>query len=166
MRFSKAYSPNLYAGEALYRSQTGVDQAVIFQSLEAFVWDMENDLNYYWTLDDLYTGGKEESQCYVRIDGVSFGYFGEEIITEFPVDIPEDEYYIKIYISYRLSLSDDWTEYEVEDPWFGPTAGVSYELMSSRVVVLKSVLQSAGQVIQRQDILNLYNQYTDDWSGP
>lgn len=127
---------------------------------------MENDLNYYWTLDDLYTGGKEESQCYVRIDGVSFGYFGEETITEFPVDIPEDEYYIKIYISYRLSLSDDWTEYEVEDPWFGPTAGVSYELMSSRVVVLKSVLQSAGQVIQRQDILNLYNQYTDDWSGP
>ena len=88
------------------------------------------------------------------------------INTEFPVDIPEDEYYIKIYISYRLSLSDDWTEYEVEDPWFGPTAGVSYELMSSRVVVLKSVLQSAGQVIQRQDILNLYNQYTDDWSGP
>lgn len=163
VRFSKAYAPNQSAGEALYKGQNSVDEATLFQSLEAFVWDRTTDINYYWTLDDLCTGPENEAQSYVRITGVSFGYFAGEPITAFPVSIPEDEDYIRIYLDYRFSLDDDWISYETEG-LFGPEVGVEYELMNARVVVLDSILRTEGETIDPVHIVNPYGQYADAWT--
>lgn len=108
VRFSAPFSPNLYAGEVLYRGQTGVEKSTLFQSLEAFVWEQGSDVNDYWTLDDL---TQEEDDGYVKITGGSFDPFGMEVVTDFPVSIPEDQYSMTIFISCRLSLDDPWTEY-------------------------------------------------------
>lgn len=108
VRFSAPFSPNLYAGEVLYRGQTGVEKPTLFQSLEAFVWEQGSDVNDYWTLDDL---PQEEGDSYGKITGVSFDPFGMEVVTDFPVSIPEDQYSMTIFISCRLSLDDPWTEY-------------------------------------------------------
>ena len=160
--FAQSSSANSYGGEALYRGRTGVSVTDIFQSLEAYVWDRTSDVNYYWTLRDLCTGAENEAASYVKITGVSFGYWGGELITEFPLDIPDDEDYLKIYVSYRLSLADEWTPYETEG-LFGPEEGVSYELLKGRVVVLDSILKSEGEVIDPSHILNTYAQYFTDW---
>lgn len=108
VRFSAPFSPNLYAGEVLYRGQTGVEKSTLFQSLEAFVWEQGSDVNDYWTLDDL---PQEEDDGYGKITGGSFDPFGMKVVTDFPVSIPEDQYSMTIFISCRLSLDDPWTEY-------------------------------------------------------
>ena len=113
MRFSAPFSPILYAGEVLYRGQTGVEKSTLFQSLEACVWEQGSDVNDYWTLDDL---PQEEDDGYGKITGGSFDPFGMEVVTDFPVSIPEDQYSMTIFISCRLSLDDPWTEYTS----FGP----------------------------------------------
>ncbi len=160
VRFGKAYDANAGAGEALYRGQT-VDLVTLFQSLEAFVWDYNTGCNYYWTLDDLMQSEADEDTSYVRIDGYSFGVFGTRFDAEttYPFTIPEDEYYLNIYISYRFSLDDDWTSYSS-----GWSDGVFYELMSSRVIALDTILRSEGEVIDPAHIANLYNQYLDGWT--
>lgn len=160
VRFGKAYDANAGAGEALYRGQT-VDLVTLFQSLEAFVWDYNTGCNYYWTLDDLMQSEADEATSYVRIDGYSFGVFGTvfDAETTYPFTIPEDEYYLNIYISYRFSLEDDWTAYTSD--W---SDGVFYELMSSRVIALDTILRSEGKVIDPAHIANLYNQYLDGWT--
>lgn len=108
VRFSAPFSPILYAGEVLYRGQTGVEKSTLFQSLEACVWEQGSDVNDYWTLDDL---PQEEDDGYGKITGGSFDPFGMEVVTDFPVSIPEDQYSMTIFISCRLSLDDPWTEY-------------------------------------------------------
>lgn len=162
VRITQTSNPNYFAGEALYRGRTGVDVTDIFQSLEAFVWDRAGDVNYYWTLRDLCTGPENEAESYVKITGISFGYWGGEVISAFPIDIPADETYLKIYVSYRLSLQDEWTPYETEG-LFGPEEGVAYELLKSRVVVLDSILRTEGEVIAADRILNTYAQYFTEW---
>ncbi len=161
VRFTAPFSPNQYAGEALYRGQTGVDQKTLFQSMEAFVWERDSDVNYYWTLDDLAQG---EDDGYVKITGVSLDPFGLEKITEFPISIPEDQYSMTIFLSYRLSLDDPWTEYTSVGIFGDEAPGVSYTLMDGRVVVLDSILESEGQVISKDHILNTYSQYLDSWT--
>lgn len=159
LNIRQAYSANQAAGEGLYMGQKNVNVDTIFQSLEAFVLDEDNYVNYYWTLDDLYQEGKDESKCYIKITGVSFGYFSDEIITDFPVDMPTDQNYIIIYVSYRFRLSDDWTEYTGV---FSP--GVEYSLWKSRILVLREALTQEGQLIGKEDLLNSYAQYLDTWS--
>ena len=159
LNIRQAYSANQAAGEGLYMGQKNVNVDTIFQSLEAFVLDEDNYVNYYWTLDDLYQEGKDESKCYIKITGVSFGYFSDEIITDFPVDMPTDQNYIIIYVSYRFRLSDDWTEYTGV---FSP--GVEYSLWKSRILVLREALTQEGQLIGKEDLLNPYAQYLDTWS--
>lgn len=66
VRFTKSYSANASAGEALYQGQKDVGLTNIFQSLEAFVWDRTADRNYYWTLDDLCTGPENEATSFIR----------------------------------------------------------------------------------------------------
>ncbi len=66
VRISKASSANQASGEALYRGQQQVDAAAIFQSIEAFVWDHDSDLNFYWTLDDLCVNGEDDSKSYIK----------------------------------------------------------------------------------------------------
>lgn len=160
VRFSAPFSPNLYAGEVLYRGQTGVEKSTLFQSLEAFVWEQGSDVNDYWTLDDL---PQEEDDGYGKITGGSFDPFGMEVVTDFPVSIPEDQYSMTIFISCRLSLDDPWTEY-TSFGLFGDEPGVTYTLLDGRVVVLDSILESEGQVISKDHILNIYNQYLDAWT--
>ena len=163
VRISKASSANQASGEALYRGQQQVDAAAIFQSIEAFVWDHDSDLNFYWTLDDLCVNGEDDSKSYIKINGIAFGENPTETVTEFPVDIPADEDYITIYVSYRFSLGDEWTSYIRED-FLGPTPGVSYELYNSKVTLLDKVLTKEGETISRDSIVNLYGQYIDVWT--
>lgn len=151
VRISKASSANQASGEALYRGQQQVDAAAIFQSIEAFVWDHDSDLNFYWTLDDLCVNGEDDSKSYIKINGIAFGENPTETVTEFPVDIPADEDYITIYVSYRFSLGDGWTSYIRED-FLGPTPGVSYELYNSKVTLLDKVLTKEGETISRDSI--------------
>lgn len=160
VRFSAPFSPNLYAGEVLYRGQTGVEKSTLFQNLEAFVWEQGSDVNDYWTLDDL---PQEEDDGYGKITGGSFDPFGMEVVTDFPVSIPEDQYSMTIFISCRLSLDDPWTEY-TSFGLFGDEPGVTYTLLDGRMVVLDSILESEGQVISKDHILNIYNQYLDAWT--
>ena len=163
VRISKASSANQASGEALYRGQQQVDAAAIFQSIEAFVWDHDSDLNFYWTLDDLCVNGEDDSKSYIKINGIALGENPTETVTEFPVDIPADEDYITIYVSYRFSLGDEWTSYIRED-FLGPTPGVSYELYNSKVTLLDKVLTKEGETISRDSIVNLYGQYIDVWT--
>lgn len=160
VRFSAPFSPILYAGEVLYRGQTGVEKTTLFQNLEAFVWEQGSDVNDYWTLDDL---PQEKDDGYGKITGGSFDPFGMEVVTDFPVSIPEDQYSMTIFISCRLSLGDPWTEY-TSFGLFGDEPGVTYTLLDGRVVVLDSILESEGQVISKDHILNIYNQYLDAWT--
>lgn len=77
-------------------------------------------------------------------------FWGDDIITEFLVDIPEDADTIVICVSYRLSLDDEeWTPVKGEF-WGFELPGVSYTLLTGRTVVLGEKLESEGRLLPRR----------------
>ena len=130
--------------DALYKGQKNMTQEMIFHSLEAYVDDTVTREYYAWTEQDL---GPDR---YVQTTGISFDFWGDNIITEFPVDIPEDADTIVICVSYRLSLDDEeWTPVKGEF-WGFELPGVSYTLLTGRTVVLGEKLESEGRLLPRR----------------
>ena len=151
--------------EGLYKGQKDVDELTLFQSMEAYVWDYDEECAYYWTNKDLDTGVSDGKTKYVRINGVSFDWnWDDEPIREFPVDIPEDAEEITIYLSYRLSPDDPWTDYTSTKIFWGeesPVPGVSYDTFASRILVLNQIVENRGDLIRKENILNTDRQYID-----
>lgn len=142
--FQQPFSANMAHADALYKGQKNVTQEMIFHSLEAYVDDTVTGEYYTWTEQDL---GPDR---YVQITGISFDFWGDDIITEFPVDIPEDADTIVICVSYRLSLDDEeWTPVKGEF-WGFERPGVSYTLLTGRTVVLGEKLESEGRLLPRR----------------
>ncbi len=168
--FRQPEGTNISDMEVLYKGQTDVSDITVFNSIEAYVWDKDDNRGYYWTADDL---EKSESvgkngphrkydahagnNKYVKITGVSFD--GGNTIQKLPVArIPSDVSEMIIYISYRLDVNDAWTEYAVS----GNAPGVVYSLKNSRILVLNKIIQTVGEVIKKENILNADSQYIDD----
>lgn len=142
--FQQPFSANMAHADALYKGQKNMMQEMIFHSLEAYVDDTVTREYYAWTEQDL---GPDR---YVQITGISFDFWGDNIITEFPVDIPEDADTIVICVSYRLSLDDEeWTPVKGEF-WGFERPGVSYTLLTGRTVVLGEKLESEGRLLPRR----------------
>lgn len=166
--FAQPVKINRIGAEGLYKGQKNVDQLTLFQSIDSYVWDEQDQKAYYWTADDLDLGVKDGHSKHVRITGVAFDSYDEsraERITHFPVEIPEDADEILIYISYRLDVKDPWTEYESEkEDWGGVslTPGVAYALQNARILVLNQIVESKGETIKRDNILNLDRQYVTE----
>lgn len=159
MLFSSSHFPLIWLTRTRSTRGRNVTQEMIFHSLEAYVDDTVTGQYYAWTEQDL---GPDR---YVQITGISFDFWGDDIITEFPVDIPEDADTIVICVSYRLSLDDEeWTPVKGEF-WGFELPGVSYTLLTGRTVVLGEKLESEGAGIAPEDILNRGNQYPEDYSG-
>lgn len=142
--FQQPFSANMAHADALYKGQKNMMQEMIFHSLEAYVDDTVTREYYAWTEQDL---GPDR---YVQTTGISFDFWGDDIITEFPVDIPEDADTIVICVSYRLSLDDEeWTPVKGEF-WGFERPGVSYTLLTGRTVVLGEKLESEGRLLPRR----------------
>lgn len=142
--FQQPFSANMAHADALYKGQKNMMQEMIFHSLEAYVDDTVTREYYAWTEQDL---GPDR---YVQTTGISFDFWGDNIITEFPVDIPEDADTIVICVSYRLSLDDEeWTPVKGEF-WGFERPGVSYTLLTGRTVVLGEKLESEGRLLPRR----------------
>lgn len=166
MIFAQPVQINRAGAEGLYKGQKNVDQLTLFQSIDSYVWDEDDQKAYYWTCDDLDTGKADGHAKHVRITGVSFEAYGrEELITTFPLEIPEDADLVTIYISYRLDVKDAWTEYtSIKEVWGEEeeTPGAEYELQNSRILVLNQIVESKGETIRRENILNLDRQYVTE----
>ena len=142
--FQQPFSANMAHADALYKGQKNMMQEMIFHSLEAYVDDTVTREYYAWTEQDL---GPDR---YVQTTGISCDFWGDNIITEFPVDIPEDADTIVICVSYRLSLDDEeWTPVKGEF-WGFERPGVSYTLLTGRTVVLGEKLESEGRLLPRR----------------
>lgn len=166
MIFAQPVQINRAGAEGLYKGQKNVDQLTLFQSIDSYVWDEDDQKAYYWTCDDLDMGRADGHAKHVRITGVSFEAYGrEELITTFPLEIPEDADLVTIYISYRLDVKDAWTEYtSIKEVWGEEeeTPGAEYELQNGRILVLNQIVESKGETIRRENILNLDRQYVTE----
>ncbi len=176
--FRQPDSADNFDMEVLYKGQTDVNDINIFNSIEAYVWDNDDNRGYYWTADDLEKGesvGKNGTynkydahagkNKYVKITGVSFD--GGDTIEKLPIaKIPADVSEMIIYVSYRIDVNDAWTEYRISgstnDSASAGTPGVRYKLMNSRIIVLNKIVETVGEVIKKENILNADSQYTDD----
>ena len=165
--FSQPVTVNASGAERLYKGQKDVDQLTLFQSMDSYVWDADEECAYYWTAKDLDTGVDDGYDKYVKITGVSFDWDGEEepLITEFPVEIPEDAEEVMIFLSYRLDPEDAWTPYTSTEVYWGEeeeVPGVAYDTLNSRILVLNKIVETKGEVIKKENILNVDRQYVDE----
>lgn len=133
--------PKLGATHYLYLGQQ-LDLTTLFNSLDTYVTGANGTL-YLW--------GSDALGQYVRLDSVSFdnGNTWVELPTTIPTSLPDNIMLIKA--AYRLSTKDKWTE-----------TTVSYAVESNRILLLKSKLTKADEMIDTSQILNVdtYYQYT------
>lgn len=124
-----------YQETGLYKGQT-IDQTMIYNSLDTYVWENDGSARYIW--------GEEALNQYVRIDAVSFDG-GKSWHSNFPVEIPtkvENDTMI-IRTSYRLSKDKQWVQRNVE-----------YALKANRLYVLSKEIEEENTVIDTDTILN------------
>ena len=123
----------------LYKGQT-IDQTLIYNSLDTYVYSNDRNNRYVW--------GEKDLNQFVRIDAVSFDG-GTTWKNNFPLTIPttvtDDTMIIKV--SFRLSKDKPWTE-----------RLVSYELKGNRIFVLSQEIKKQNAVIDTNTILNYSNQ--------
>lgn len=150
------FNQGSFGSAQIYRGQKDMDERSIFNLLETSFRDLDTFDKY--VLDGTALGK------YVRIDAIAFDD-GEKIYaSDFPVTIPDNADIMKIYMSYRFHQADtEWTQYIYEgydENWDWVTRDyVRYELSSARVMVLKEILESEGQTITSDMMLNQYGQY-------
>ena len=119
----------------MYKGQT-IDQTLIYNSLDTFVYSADRENRYVW--------GESALNQFVRIDAVSFDG-GTTWKDQFPLTIPttvtDDTMIIKV--SYRLAKNKPWVERQV-----------SYGLKANRIFVLSKEIQEENSVIDTDTILN------------
>ncbi len=128
----------------LYRGQT-IDQTMIYNSLETYVYANDGQCRYLW--------GENALNEFVRIDAVSFDG-GVTWKSSFPVTIPKtvDEDTMLIRVAYRLAKDREWVERQVP-----------YEVKANRIFVLSKEIEEENTVIDEDTILN-YDQNPDEGS--
>lgn len=119
----------------MYKGQT-IDQTIIYNSLDTFVWSADGQSRYIWGANDL---GQ-----YVRIDAVSFDggtTWKDNFPVTIPTTVPDDTMLIKV--SYRVGMDKPWVERQV-----------AYTLKSNRIFVLSEEIEKENSVIDTDTILN------------
>lgn len=128
---------------SLYKGKT-VSDYDIYCALDTYVMN-RNDITraYIW---DATAYNK-----YVRIDAISFD--GETWNSQFPVKIPDDleNTTITIKASYRLKMSDDWTQMDVE-----------YIVEDSRIFILSKQIENENEILDTANMLNDWDQYKSE----
>lgn len=119
----------------MYKGQT-IDQTLIYNSLDTFVYSNDRENRYVW--------GESALNQFIRIDAVSFDG-GTTWKDQFPLTIPttvtDDTMIIKV--SYRLTKNKPWVERQVP-----------YGLKANRIFVLSKEIQEENSVIDTDTILN------------